>query len=546
MRYLKYIAGLVPVCFLSSCLIENDMSYPRVYGNITSFEVAGQVKSEINTTDRTVLIELGETSDISALEITAFSLSEGARCDDPSIEVGSHIDLSTPKTLIISTYQDYEWIISANMPIDRYVRCENQADDAVFNLENNTVTLNVTQLQDLSSVTVTEMKLGIDGSVIYLVNGDGTEMECTFPMVLDCSSPRTFRVEANGVSTTWTLTVSSRNVVPAITGVNPWCYHADITAEFVTEGTEMPELQYRPVTGGEWISVPSSEYVIDGIDLSASVTGLEAGTSYSVRLVLGDTEGQAVDFNTGSPVQIENMNFDSWYYTGSESRPVWYPNLNESIEVWGTANPGSGTFIGSLTTRTDEVCDEGRGEGKYAARLESKNAIIAFAAGNIFTGQFGHLVGLSGAELYWGTPFTARPRSLKGYYAYKPAPIDYVRAPYENLENSMDKCQILVILTDWDGQFTINTTEGLFVDQDNDSHIIAYAKYESDMDTWSSVNPAPDSNGYIPFELELEYRRPDATPKYAVVVACSSYLGDYFTGGTGSTMYVDEFEFVYD
>ena len=28
--------------------------------------------------------------------------------------------------------------------------------------------------------------------------------------------------------------------------------------------------------------------------------------------------------------------------------------------------------------------------------------------------------------------------------------------------------------------------------------------------------------------------------------ACASYLGDYFTGGVGSLLYVDEFEFVYD
>lgn len=35
-------------------------------------------------------------------------------------------------------------------------------------------------------------------------------------------------------------------------------------------------------------------------------------------------------------------------------------------------------------------------------------------------------------------------------------------------------------------------------------------------------------------------------PTYVVISACASYLGDYFTGGVGSLLYVDEFEFVYD
>ena len=102
----------------------------------------------------------------------------------------------------------------------------------------------------------------------------------------------------------------------------------------------------------------------------------------------------------------------------------------------------------------------------------------------------------------------------------------------------MDKCQILVILTDWDDQFTVNTAQGIFVDQTQaNKSIIAYGKLESDEDT---------GGAYKEFTLPLEYWRPDATPTYAVVVACASYKGDYFTGGLGSVMYVDEFEFVYE
>ena len=35
-------------------------------------------------------------------------------------------------------------------------------------------------------------------------------------------------------------------------------------------------------------------------------------------------------------------------------------------------------------------------------------------------------------------------------------------------------------------------------------------------------------------------------PTYIVISAAASRYGDYFTGGRGSTLYVDEFEFIYD
>ena len=35
-------------------------------------------------------------------------------------------------------------------------------------------------------------------------------------------------------------------------------------------------------------------------------------------------------------------------------------------------------------------------------------------------------------------------------------------------------------------------------------------------------------------------------PKYVVAVACSSLYGDYFTGGIGSVLYLDQFELIYD
>lgn len=44
--------------------------------------------------------------------------------------------------------------------------------------------------------------------------------------------------------------------------------------------------------------------------------------------------------------------------------------------------------------------------------------------------------------------------------------------------------------------------------------------------------------------LDIAYRN-DRTPTLLTVVTSSSYLGDYFTGGSGSVVYFDEFQFIY-
>ena len=44
----------------------------------------------------------------------------------------------------------------------------------------------------------------------------------------------------------------------------------------------------------------------------------------------------------------------------------------------------------------------------------------------------------------------------------------------------------------------------------------------------------------------MEYRAPNRPPKYIVIVAAASKYGDYFIGGEGSTLWIDEMELVYE
>lgn len=119
----RYIFILFVLLSSASCLIKNDMSYPRVDADIISFEVEGQVSSSIDPKSKTVSIVLQETADISKLRVKKYQLSEGAEIID-SFSVGDNIDLSKDLTVILKVYTETVWTITAVQPIERYVKCE--------------------------------------------------------------------------------------------------------------------------------------------------------------------------------------------------------------------------------------------------------------------------------------------------------------------------------------------------------------------------------------------------------------------------------------
>lgn len=283
--------------------------------------------------------------------------------------------------------------------------------------------------------------------------------------------------------------------------------------------------EYRKADTDQWTTADGAS--VSGVGITVDIKGLEASTDYLVRVNEDGVYSGEFKFTTETPLQLYNMNFDEWNLQGK----IWYPyDAAADPKVWDSANPGAATFIGSSTSPEEEFVVKGK-----AARMESKFAVIAFAAGNIYTGKFGKIAGV-GAELDWGVPFEGRPSALKGYYSYSPQAIGYAKAPHEDKIGQTDRCQITVFLTDWDAPFRINTTAGKFVDLDNDPGIIAYGRLET----------GEDSNGeYIEFTIPLDYRDKTRKPKYAVIACAASYLGDYFTGGVGSTLHVDEFEFIY-
>ena len=324
-------------------------------------------------------------------------------------------------------------------------------------------------------------------------------------------------------------------VVETLTA-NAWARFAYLSGRWLTE--DQPEglgFQYR--TGDEeWTNVDAEVTVnAEAKTFVAELHSLAAGAQYEYRAVTAAfRENQPVQFTTETEQVLHNMSFDKWYMDGKAPMP----NASADYKIWDSANPGSASF--NIVPTTQETSNLAvTGENKSAAKLTTLSApVVGLAAGNIYTGIFEGTVGgiiPSGAALEWGVLFSSRPLALKGFYDYRPVAIDVAKGPYTDMKGQTDIGQIQFILTDWDAPFRIDTSAGTFVDVENDGHIIAYASLD-----------LGQTDGYQPFTLELEYRDMTRTPKYIVIVAAASKYGDYFTGGVGSTLYLDEFSFVYD
>ena len=230
--------------------------------------------------------------------------------------------------------------------------------------------------------------------------------------------------------------------------------------------------------------------------------------------------------------QIPGMGFDTWSKAGGS----WYPYAKDAPaveQVWDSANKGL-SLLGVNGTIPEYKHVAVAGAGKAAARIESKKVLWAFVAGNLYTGKFHKVVDFSGAEMTYGVPFTGRPKSMSGFVDYRPGTVNYARQPYLSMKGTQDLGSIEVILLDWDEAPRMTTNKGEFVDGVNDPHVVGRGVLDLDRAT----------GGYIPFEIPIVYRS-GKTPKYAVILVAASKYGAFFTGASGSTMYVDEFRFNY-
>ncbi len=530
MKRLFYISCIALA--MSGC-IRNDLDYPVVYGGFTSFEVEGAKTVEIDKNNYVVTVDLQEGADKDHVKVKGYTLTE---MSVPSKDIPEYLDLTEPFEVTLSTYQDYNWKIVGKQNIVRYVTCDKQVGDAAFNEENHTVILSVTEDQPLASITFTDMKLGPEGSEVVSTTGYESSFESTqvvsremhFPITLDCVLQRSFDVVFKDKTTTWTMTAVQIAVTTQVKSVVPWCHKADVKAVFSGNGTA--SLEFKKKSESSWHTVRDAK--VAGVGISATIKGLTGDTDYLVRVHEGEDISDEVAFHTDPELQIYNSNFDEWHQEGK----IWFPypeNPTPGQLAWDTANRATANFVGGSNTYPDPNFVYAEGPGKNSVRMESIFAMVKFAGGNIYVGQFAKLVGL-GVELHHGVPFNSKPTALHGYYCYMPTTINYADEEHNAFLGKEDTGQLQVFLADWDDQFKVFSAQKIFLDK-NDPSVIGFCDFEI----------ASTKGQWQEFTMPIEYND-FRTPKWAVVISASSYYANFYTGGVGSTLWLDELEFTYD
>lgn len=330
-----------------------------------------------------------------------------------------------------------------------------------------------------------------------------------------------------------TFTYTVRPDVPAFTA------EPDVWATFATlKGSSSEDnkaFYFKKKADDEtaWQKIEPTAVDAASGDFSVLLTDLAPGTEYMYYVAAGtDSRGETVTFTTDLTPIVPNLSFDHWV---SANKTV-YPNADlDANYFWDSGNGGAKS---AGKTPTEETSDAVKGSAVY---MHSEMATVlgkgAFAAGNIYTGQFiKAIIDLSnpGAELDFGRPYTGRPTRMTGYYKYSPGKIDQAKAPYESMKDKQDMCSIYIALCDWTGPFRVNTQKSNFVDLTDES-ILAYG--ELDLESCSKT-----VSEYTKFEIDIKYRDTSRKPTYILIVASASKYGDYFTGSTSSKMYLDELE----
>lgn len=343
----------------------------------------------------------------------------------------------------------------------------------------------------------------------------------------------------------------------ALLSVNPWAKFAYLKAESVTtvDNADLSSLtfQYRAEGEDVWKDVAATaEGEDDAKVYTATATGLTANTAYEYRLVNADESFEVTGskFTTEGAAQLSNASFEDWCVrsagTVMGNKDTSFPCSEKDYDAgnlfWDTSNRGANSA--GQKDPTNKATDLKK-SGTYSAKLQSIeiDAVIikAFAAASLYTGSFGGASLDMSATVNFGRSFASRPLALHGYYKYTPATVDNVDESLPEdatvAKGKPDECSIYVALTK--KTYSVNNKqESTFIDFEGDTNVIAYGELPS--------GAATEGDGLVEFNIPLKYKNLTDTPSYIIVVCSSSKYGDYFTGGNGSTMYVDDFSLIYD
>lgn len=354
-------------------------------------------------------------------------------------------------------------------------------------------------------------------------NGDGTEKTSEATLSLRLSNAAVELQEATDVSYTTTTFVA--------TIVKP------------DELTGNVGFNYREKGAADWTFVAGTN---NGTTLTATVDNLKFGTPYEYCAVAGGYTSPAKELTTLTPPQLPNASFEQTS-TASDKALMFSADPNDFY--WDSGNHGSQKMSKNVTEVTTKYFHSGKQGLCLHSQFVGFGALGKFAAGNIFVGKYLATEGMDGV-LGWGRPFNCpiRPKALKVWARYEPVNITHDNTsalPSVSKGDPDNGIVYIALVTDQTMSYnsetwpqivkTSSSSRQLF--DPSGSNVVAYGEH-----VFTSATTEP---GLVEITIPLNDVNPSLTVSNIIIVASASRYGDYFVGGNGSLLYLDDFELVY-
>lgn len=286
----------------------------------------------------------------------------------------------------------------------------------------------------------------------------------------------------------------------------------------------------------EWSMYPTSASGSANLYNAMATSGISAEKTYEYAMFIDSKQvGGILSFTTANGAQIPEAGFEDWI---SYSGGIAWPTANVDYAMWDTGNHATKKYKDNVTV--SDLDARPGSTGSKCAYMHSVEAVIAFAAGNLFIGRFKGISGLGG-KVDFGRPFefNARPKALKFWMKNNQGKINMKEG---NPGSGTDMFKIFVALANRENAEAYHVDTGsspavLFETPEGQPGVIAY-------NCWTGTDSRSEWTEVV---LDLHYYDTANTTKPNVLVltfTCSGY-GDYLCGSTDSWMKIDDVEFVY-
>ncbi len=330
-----------------------------------------------------------------------------------------------------------------------------------------------------------------------------------------------------------------------------------VPVERVSGDATNPGVRYREAGTSSWTDVPLESATrlrarrAPGELVNVRLSGLKPGTRYELRTYADGFESQSKYMTTEGIFVIPNASMENWSkFTVADdqmgqnvkvSDAVLLPNAGGARTFWDSGNHGSSTMNKTLTQGSSVMTHSGNTAAELKSQFVGLGSIGKFAAGNLFSGYYYATQGTDGVIRFGQKYDGTHPSSLKVWVNYRPGKGVKKKGADANYiaEGADDIGQIYIALSTEPVEVITKNQQKLF--DKNDACIVAYGE--------KTFNGAYGPDGQlaelsIPFDY---YAKAKTTrPLYLVIVCTASKYGDYFSGGEGSVMYLDDFELIYE